>query len=70
MTVEDLISVWGNKAGAARATGNARCTLTTWEKSGGIPYDTQCRLYFDFAELKDYPPNRDDVNKRPLAKAS
>lgn len=59
MTVDDLITVWGSKAKAAAATGYARSTLTVWEQTGGIPYNTQCRLFIDFKRyLSKFPPSR------------
>lgn len=57
MTLNDLVFVYGNKARAARATGYARCTMTLWQKMG-IPYETQCRLYYDFKKLRKFKPDR------------
>lgn len=59
MNVQNLIDAYGNQINAAKAIGFAKQTVTGW-KNAGIPYAIQCQLWFEFKELRQYTPSRED----------
>lgn len=68
MLVSDLVSVFGNQTQVADKVGHPKTTISQWKKRG-IPYDTQCRLYYDFRrKLNNFKPDRAHAPQQ-LAKA-